>query len=157
MLKLSLLLTALALPASAEPPSRLDFDVIVSLSPMAQDRLARLPEGILVTADYYGDPTPEAAAHVDQIGRIALAAETISLPPAAGIAHITGAGIPAQSLGWIDGPVYVNVNVASARQSGPDNILSCDFFDGALDHATTAPIELYCALITENVGTRAKS
>ena len=43
----------------------------------------------------------------------------------------------------------VNVNVYSARRSGPDNILDCDFFDDALTLAQQASLTLHCKLIGE--------
>jgi hypothetical protein len=43
----------------------------------------------------------------------------------------------------------VNVNIYSARRSGPDNILDCDFFDDSLTVAQQAPLTLHCRLIGE--------
>ena len=43
----------------------------------------------------------------------------------------------------------LNVNIYSARRSGPDNILNCDFFDGNLRDTLHKPLVLHCALISE--------
>lgn len=44
----------------------------------------------------------------------------------------------------------VNVNVASARKSNQDNLLDCDFIDGAVAKVRkNAPITLHCYLIDE--------
>ena len=49
----------------------------------------------------------------------------------------------------VRGPVLLNVNVYSARHTGPDNILNCDSFDGILQEAVHKPLALHCSLITE--------
>lgn len=135
-----------------------EITVEVSLSPMAAKRLATRSEGIIVDADFYGDPTPAGQAHADQIGRIDLGGGRIALPVGgAGTARIPDASASSDGLRWVNGPVSVNINVYSARLSGPDNILACDFFDGTLQDALRAPITLRCGLIEENPSTRARS
>lgn len=150
------LIVLLAGCAAAPAPQRLDFDVAVRLSPPAAARLAAQGEGLTVLASYYGAPKPGAEIHADPIGQIALASESATLSTA-GTAHLTGAGVSPEALGWLAGPAYVNVNVYSARLSNPDNLLACDFFDGPLSHATAAPVALDCTLIAERVATRARS
>jgi hypothetical protein len=49
-----------------------------------------------------------------------------------GQVRISGATVDPKRLDWLAGPANVNVNVASARKSSPDNLLDCDFIDGAL-------------------------
>ena len=52
--------------------------------------------------------------------------------------------------------MLLNVNVYSARHSGPDNILACDFFDGNLENAVHKPMSLHCTLIAEGAETKHK-
>jgi hypothetical protein len=131
------------------------FDVEISLSPKAAARLAKLSEGIIVSASYSGDPVPSAQKHADQIGRIDLGREQVETPGKAGTVHITGDKVHRERLAWIQGPVLLNVNVYSARHSGPDNILDCDFFDGNLQDAVGKSTALHCALIEEKTQPKA--
>lgn len=51
--------------AAGEP---LGFDLNISLSPKAAAVLKKTNEGITVPASCFGDPTPAAAKHADEIG-----------------------------------------------------------------------------------------
>ncbi len=125
------------------------FDVQVSLSPKAAAKLAALSESIVIAATYSGESVPDAEKHANQIGQIDLGVEHTEIPGKSATVHITGDKVKRERLAWIKGPVLLNVNVYSARRRGPDNILSCDFFDGNLREAAAKPLALHCALIVE--------
>jgi hypothetical protein len=146
------LLAGLAGAASADS---FGIDVKISLSPEAARRLTVDGEGMVVAAWWYGEPNPAGMAHVDAIGRIDLGDATVEVPGQPGSARLGGPEGLVPRLAWVDGPVWVNINIWSARRSGPDNILDCDFFDGELAHATARPIALRCALIGEGYQSRA--
>ncbi|MEJ5020889.1 hypothetical protein WH297_14275 [Ochrobactrum vermis] len=138
-------------PVAAGPD--MGFDVIVSLSDKAAAKLTTDHETIIAFASYYGDPKKSAAKHVDEVGQIDLSPsdETVEISGAGGKLHISGDKVEAKRIDWVNGPVKVNLNVASGRKAGPDNILSCDFIDGALSQVRKRPIKLHCSLIVENV------
>jgi hypothetical protein len=145
------LLLACPIEAAAD---RFAFTVQVTLSNRAAAKLVQASEGIIVSASYAGNPIPTAAMHADEIGQIDLGTENVEAPRKAGIVRVTGRNIAQDHLAWIKGPVLLNVNVYTARHSGPDNILACDFFDGKLEDAMRKPVALHCSLIVENVGTK---
>ena len=95
--------------------------------------------------------------NTNPVGLIDLGTEEHVLESMAGSVGIGGEGVDTTALGHIGGPVMVNVNVYSARRSGPDNILDCDFFDGLLSRAAASPVELRCGLFDEHLATQAKS
>lgn len=130
---------------------KFSFDVNVTLSEKALAKLKAQNEGIIVAASYYGDPKPSARKHADEAGRIDLDAgdEKVELPGNGGRATVTGGKVDSTRLAWLSGPVQVNVNVYSARKAGDDNLLSCDFIDGALADVVKTPVTLHCALIDE--------
>jgi hypothetical protein len=132
------------------------FTVEITLSPKASAKLAALHENIIVSASYSGDPAPDAEKHTDEIGSIPLGIENIEVPGKAGTVRVPGTKIRRNRFAWIKGPVLLNVNVYSARHSGPDNILNCDFFDGRLENAIRKPVPLHCSLIEEGVETKHK-
>jgi hypothetical protein len=126
------------------------FDVAVALSPRAAAKLAALGEGIIISASYFGDPAPGAERHADEVGQIDLGREQVEIPGRGGPGVITGRGLRRARLAWLTarGP-EVNVNVYSARRSGPDNLLDCDFFQDSLGAARSRVIRLNCKLIGE--------
>lgn len=133
-----------------------DFEVVVTLTPKAADALKLAREGVVVSAWYYAEPRAGATG-VNPVGLIDLGLEEHELASFAGRVEIGGAGVDTTALGQIGGQVMVNVNVYSARRSGPNNILDCDFFDGFLSRAAAAPVELRCGLFDEHLQTQAKS
>ncbi|MBO1042293.1 hypothetical protein [Brucella pituitosa] len=132
------------------------FDVTISLSDKAAAKLAVDHETIIAFASYYGDPKKSAAKHVNEIGLISLSPsdEIVESTASGGRVHISGDKVEVKRIDWVNGPVKVNLNIASGRRAGPDNILSCDFVDGALSQVRKRPITLHCSLISENVETK---
>jgi hypothetical protein len=143
---------ASAAPAqSPEMPS--SFDIQILLSQRAAAKLESLSEGIVIAATYSADTAPGAERHADQIGRIDLDRKTAVISGRPQFVHIAGPRIAHSLLAETHGPILLNVNVYSARRSGPDNILNCDFFDGNLAEAVRKPLTLHCSLINEKVQT----
>jgi hypothetical protein len=62
---------------------------------------------------------------------------------------VSGSHLKRGRIHWIRGPILVNVNVYSARRSGPNNLLTCDFFDGHLHDAEHRTVPIHCSLIEE--------
>ena len=152
-----LMLAAVPPTAPAHAEETFAIDVAVSLSRAAAQRLAAEGEGMVVAAYYYGEPTAAGQAHVDEIGRIDLGSATVDLPGRPTTVRIGGSELVRSALRWVKGPVWVNINIWSARLSGPDNILDCDFFDGEIARATAGPVTLRCALIGEGFQPEARS
>lgn len=150
-----MLVLACSVATAAAPP--FGFNLDITLSARAAERLRATKEGITVSARYYGDPTPRTQKHANEVGQIDLGGETLRLPGHAGRARFSGKQILAGRLGWIQGGAKVNVNVYSSRRSNKDNILSCDMIDTDVAQVVKVqPITLHCALIEENVPTEAK-
>jgi hypothetical protein len=140
-----------AVPTASEPYA---FQVRVTLSDKAAATLKRLNEGVVISASYSGDPRPSAKKHADQIGRIALGIQNVEIPGRPATVIVSGSHVRRGRVAWIRGPVLLNVNVYSARRSGPDNILACDFFDGTLKSAARRIVPIRCSLIAEKADTR---
>jgi hypothetical protein len=138
-------------PVSASPYiGSYGFHVQITLSAKATVRLRKSSEGIIASARYYGYPNPGWEKYADEVGQIPVGAELVQLPGNNGSVVIKGTKVNRKRLPWLQGPPSVNVNVFSARRSGPDNILTCDFFDGNVSDAQEHPIAIHCSLIEEN-------
>ncbi len=144
---LAALLTVSA--SAAQAGDSYGFRIDLSLSAKAVGELARLHEGIVVAASYYGDPKPAFAKKANEVGQIDLGREEITVDSTVASVDVTGKTFERGHVKWLEGKVMINVNVYSARRSGPDNILDCDFFDDALALAQQAPLTLHCKLIGE--------
>jgi hypothetical protein len=151
----TLLLTPLA-HTQQDQPIIFAFDIRITLSDLAADRLRTTREGIVVSAYYTGEPLPSSENRANQIGAIDLGTENREVIGAEGLVRITGKKVDLRRLEWIKGPVMLNVNVYSARRTNPDNILSCDFFDGKLSSAVRKTPTLHCTLIEERTATEHK-
>jgi hypothetical protein len=149
----TLLLTPLAPAQQQDQPIIFAFDVRITLSDLAAERLKTTREGIVVSAYYTGEPLPSAENRANQIGTIDLGTENREVIGAEGLVRITGKKVDLRRLEWIKGSVLLNVNVYSARRTNPDNILSCDFFDGKLSSAVRKTPVLHCTLIEERTAT----
>lgn len=148
-------LAALAASGAAQPLP--GFDVNITLSAKAAQRLQSAHEGITVWASYYGHPNKAGQHHVDEVGQIDLGHVEVRVPGRPGMARISATKLPTDRLKWIEGGAKVNVNVYTSRLSGDDNLLNCDFIDGDLAVVVTAqPITLHCGLIGEHIETRSK-
>lgn len=161
-LPLALALLVAASPVLAgnpAPKDRYGFDVDVVLSSQAAATLTARHEGLFLFASYAGAPKKWATKYADQSGQIDLVGRSVGMnvPGRSGLIHFKGPAIDAKRLAMIQGPVLVNLNVASARKSGPDNLLDCDFIDGKLaDVRKHSPITLHCGLIGESPATAVK-
>lgn len=143
--------------STAVAASDFGFNVDVVLSPRAAATLAANKEAITLYVEYFGDPKPDALKHANEIGQIDVQRrrgpvddELVALPGTGGLAHISGVNIDPHRLAWVEGPLKVNVNVASARKSGPDNLLACDFIEATVAEVQKhSPVRLDCWLIAE--------
>ena len=137
-------------PANAADES-MGFSVDVSLSSSAVAKLAALNEKIVISVLWYGEPTRAARKRADEMGQIDLGTEQVRLPGSGGRAEITGRSVQVKHIEWVKNrAVLVNVNVFSARLSGPDNLLDCGLFENTVSVARSKPVQIACKLIGEH-------
>jgi hypothetical protein len=135
---------------SAAPDGGMGFSVDVSLSSAAAARLNALKEKIVVSVFWYGEPTKAARKRADERGQIDLGTEEVRLPASGGRGEITGKTVEIKHIDWVKGrAVRVNVNVFSARLSGPNNYLDCGAFEDAVAIARSKSVQMTCKLIGE--------
>ena len=134
------------------------FDVEITLTPAARERLVSQRESLIVSAEYFGYPTARAqqqrvpgsenpwlTLHRRQVE---LDGGRLNGTP---VAHFLAVALDAKQLAWTEAPgaPQVNLNVYSGRRSSPDNLLDCTMFQDTLAVASRAPIRLACGLIGE--------
>ena len=148
---------AIATSTSRTASEPYSFQVRISLSEKALATLKRLDEGIVISASYSGEPRPSAKPHADQIGHIPLGVQNVEIPGRPATIIVSGSHVKRGRIAWIRGPMLLNVNAYSARRSGPDNLLNCDFFDGRLRDAIHRTVPIHCSLIEEKAATKHRS
>lgn len=134
------------------------FNVEITLTPAARERLVSQHESLIVSADYFGYPSAKAQAqHVpgSENPRLTLHRKQVELDGerlnGTPVAHFPAVALDAKQLAWTDAPTapQVNINTYSGRRSSPDNLLDCTMFQDTLAVASRAPIRLACGLIGE--------
>jgi hypothetical protein len=126
------------------------FDVAVSLSPAAIERLAQGHETIIVAVDVFGMAIAHSHHHPDQVGQIDLGSGQRVELGGAGLAHFRPVAYQTDLLNDVqDRKLIVLVNVFSGRHSSPDNLLDCGIFEDDVRLAARAPVRIDCKLIGE--------
>lgn len=136
--------------AGAQPRPAAGFTIMVSYSPRAAAVMARRHEGLTISAYYEGEPNAAGRRHANEEGSITLGTDEVTVPGRPGPVAVSGRGLIAARLAWIrPGTARVNVNLYSARRSGPDNILDCGLVEGPLAQMTGRTHAVRCKLIGE--------
>jgi len=134
--------------ADAAPASPYDFDVNLTLTARAAERLASTDERVIVDAMYYGLPVSDDAPGIDEHGmEIGLGASEIEVPPESADVKVSGEGFDATYIKSVKGEPEVLVNVYSARKTHEKNLLSCGIYQGPVSMAQKKPVDIQCDLI----------
>ena len=109
---------------TAKPASPYAFDVNLTLTARAAERLKDTDERVIVSAMYYGLPTSDDAPGIDKEGmEVRLGASDIEVAP------------------------EVLINVYSARKTHENNLLNCGIYQGPVPMAQKKPVDVQCDLI----------
>lgn len=126
------------------------FDVQLTLTPRAAEKLVATQERVIVDGMYWGLPKPGVAA--DEIGQVPLGNDMVEAAPENAAVLVPGAAFDTQRLADIEGAPQVLVNVYSARKTHTDNLLSCGIYEGPVAMAQEKPVEIQCDLIYDENG-----
>lgn len=134
-------------PFAAQTAIPMPFDVVVKFTPEAAERLKVTHEKVIVSAYYYADPDAKYETKANEIGQIDLGDEELKIEPNDQTVHLEGK-LSRKGLKWAgDHAPRVNINVYSARLSGPDNILDCNIFEDDITVGQTQTPTITCGLI----------
>jgi hypothetical protein len=140
---------AASAPAAAPSAS---YKVQVTFTPRTLEKLKELGEKVTVANMFFGLAGPATpAADKSDDGQVQLGEVMRDIAPQNQIITVAEPRLDAAKLAHIDGKPMLLINVYSARQKAPDNLLSCGIFDDTLEKAEAAPIEIECDLIEPEV------
>jgi len=124
------------------------FDVQLTLTPRAAEKLAQTDEAVNVAAMYYGLPVSDTAPGIDEHGEeVGLGRDDVEVAPQSALVVAPGAGFDPTYLASVKGEPEVLVNVYSARKTHEHNLLSCGIYQGPISMAQKKPVDIQCDLI----------
>jgi hypothetical protein len=132
---------------AAEEITLAPYEVAVSLSVKAKDKLATSKEMVHVSAMYYGEA--EEGFTGDEMGEIQLGVEDADIP-GEGSVKLGQLKMSKDDLAQVVGhKPSVLINVYTSRKVFEDNLLDCGIFQDLVEVAAQKPIAIACKLIGE--------
>lgn len=132
----------------AEPASPYGFEVNLTLTPRAVERLASTDERVTVSAMYYGLPVSDTAPGIDkEMEEVGLGGDDVEVMPENAVVKAPGTGFDATYIKSVKGEPEVLVNVYSARKTHENNLLSCGIYQGPVTMAQKKPVDIQCDLV----------
>lgn len=143
-------------PVKAAASAPYAYDVKVSFSPEAVERMKSLHRGVSVDGTLYGDPTPEARVRLKlkPTSQLGIGSASIPVDVADQMVHVTIAALPNLTVAdLVDQKPNVLIQVSSgdAAPGNTANQLHCELFDDLLSLAQKQPVALHCEVIPEDL------
>lgn len=132
---------------AAAPASPYAFDVRLTLTPRAAEKLVATKERVIVNSMFWGAPNAAAKPSVDEMGQIPLGEDFVEVAPESATVTVPAANFDPDALANIEGAPQVLVNVYSARKVHADNLLDCGIYEGPVAMAQQKPVDIRCDLI----------
>lgn len=133
-------------PRNTEIVSAPKFEVKVALSRLAQEKLSRIHETIIVATYYEGEPKPDSNLERDEQGLYQLGVDRVEIN-GPGIAEISS-DLPVDKIEELKDRDYtVLVNVFTGRHTTSDNLLDCDIVSGSIGEIQGKVHDVSCKLI----------
>jgi hypothetical protein len=134
--------------ADAAKPQPHAFEVQLTLSPRAIEKLGPMKEMVTIAGMYWGEPKADAKPRADEMGQINLGADEIVVQPASRMVIVPGAAIDPKVLeSDVEGAPQVLVNVYTSRRAHEDNLINCGIYEGPIPMAQQKPVEIECDLL----------
>jgi hypothetical protein len=134
------------------PASPYAFDVQLTLTPRAAEKLKGSNERVIVAGMYWGVPKAAAQATADEMGQIPLGEDFVEVSPENAAVTVPAANFEPDQLTNVEGAPHVLVNVYSARKTHEDNLLNCGIYEGPVSMAQKQPVDIQCDLIFDENG-----
>jgi hypothetical protein len=136
----------------AAAPGPYAFDVQLTLTPRAADKLVSTRERIIVAGMFWGAPNAAAMPAADAMGQIPLGEDFLEVAPRSATVTVPAANFDPAQLPNVEGAPQVLVNVYSARKTHEDNLLACGIYEGPVAMAQKQAVDIQCDLIYDENG-----
>lgn len=131
----------------AAPASPYAFEVQLTLTPRAAEKLVATKERVIVAGMYWGAPNAAAKPTSDAMGQIPLGEDLVEVAAANDTITVPATNFDPEQLANVEGAPQVLVNVYSARKTHEDNLLHCGIYEGPVPMAQKQPVDIQCDLI----------
>jgi hypothetical protein len=137
---------------AAAPASPYAFEVQLTFTPRAAEKLVATKERVIVAGMYWGSPNAAAKPAADEMGQIPLGEDFIEVAPENATIIVPAANFEPDQIQHVEGAPQVLVNVYSARKVHQDNLLNCGIYEGPVAMAQKQPVDIQCDLIFDENG-----
>lgn len=120
----------------------------LTLDPAAAGKLKDMGERVIVSAMYYAHARPGAASEEAPDGMLDLGTEEFVVEAASQTLSLSPAPLSSETAERsVDGVVRLLVNVYTAREAAPDNLIHCGIIDGPVVELAGAPQAVSCEML----------
>lgn len=138
-----------AAPAEAPKPAGFGYDVALSFTPAAIDKVTKRGDTVTISALYYGNATPASVSLADPSdGTIHLNTDHVEVEAKDQTVHMTGEGVNTPNFDKITGKKpLVQLNVFASRAGKKDPVIACSVFQDYVASAQAAPVKIRCDVV----------
>lgn len=138
-----------AAPAEAQKPAGFGYDVALSFTPAAVEKVTKRGDAVTISALYYGNATPASVSLADPSdGTIHLNTDTLAVEPKDQTVHMTGDGVKVPNFDKITGKKpLVQLTVFASKAGKKDPAIACSVFQDYVASAQAAPVKIRCDVI----------
>ena len=134
-----------AAPSASKAPD-FSYDVAVTLTSAAAQKLATRGDRLTLEALYYGNVTPATASMADPAdGTLHLNTDKVDVDPVSQTVHMTGAGVDPVKLPDItEQKPLALLNVYGSKAGKKDPVIACAVFQDYVAVAQEKPVAIAC-------------
>ncbi len=134
--------------ATAPAAPNFAYDIALSFTPAAAEKVAKRGDKVTISALYYGNPTTAAASEAledAKDGTIHLNTDLLEVDAKDQTVHMTGAGAQVPNLQMIvEKKPLVLLNIFATKAGRKDPIIGCGVFQDYVANAQPKPIAIAC-------------
>ena len=136
-----------AAPAETPKPASYAYDIALSFTPAAVEKVTRRGDTVTIAALYYGNATAASASLADASdGTIHLNTDHVDVTPKDQTIHMTGEGVNTPNFDKIvEKKPLVQVTVIAMKAGKKDPVIACSVFQDYVTSAQAAsPLKIRC-------------
>jgi hypothetical protein len=138
--------------AAATPTTPYGYDVKISFSAEAVERMKSLHRQVTLFNQFYGDATPEAIARLKlkPFAQLEMGVESLAADVIDQTIHVTGPTVTTKKLADVvdqKPSVLVQIFSGSNTPGANDNQLHCDLFQDQIILAQSQAVDLHCEAV----------
>ncbi len=135
-----------AAPAEAPKAASFAYDIALSFTPAAVEKVTKHGDKVTIAALYYGNATPSSVSLADPSdGTIHLNTDHAEVEAKDQTVHMTGEGVNTPNFDKIvEKKPLVQLNVFATRAGKKDPVIACSVFQDYVASAQAAPVKIRC-------------